>query len=255
MAPYLSIVIPTFNRREKLERSVRSVLLQADDDCEVIVVDDASTDDTRVWLSQQEDPRLRVVLLEGNRGVNVARNRGIDAARGTWLVLLDSDDQLAPGALTSIRESTRLNEASWLLGLCRTADGRSTVRDERVHGAIAYQDYLRGAVTGEYLPVVTREAMMSNPFREDIRGGEGITWNLMAKAGLGPRIVPAVWRIYDTDGPDRLSVKRNNYARLAAVFRADLATLWREYLRHAPTKLASVALRATYYAIAARVTR
>jgi len=74
---------------------VRSVLEQTVPDLEVIVVDDGSSDDTVEVARAIADPRVRVVVRD-NGGASAARNTGIDAARGTWVAFLDSDDVWLP---------------------------------------------------------------------------------------------------------------------------------------------------------------
>lgn len=245
----LSVILPTYNRQGVLARALNSVVEQGDTDIEIIVIDDASTDTTAQWLSQQELPGLRIITLPTNQGVNAARNAGIAAARGTWVILLDSDDQLAPKALASIRTAIAHTKTSWILGRCVTTEGVSTVQDSTRHGVVSYTDYLAGAITGEYLAVVRTEVVRRYPFIETLRGGEYLTWQELAKAGLGPEVIDAVWRIYDTTGDDRLSIKKKNYARLAAIFQYDLRTKWYEYWRIYPPRLAQTVLRAAYYTL------
>ena len=63
---------------------------------EIIVVDDCSDDDTVAVIRSIEDPRIRVIELSENSGPSVARNRGIEAARGAWVAFQDSDDEWLP---------------------------------------------------------------------------------------------------------------------------------------------------------------
>jgi glycosyltransferase involved in cell wall biosynthesis len=90
--PGISVVLPTYNRRGMLQRAVASVLAQDEPQWELIVVDDASTDDTRAYLATLTDPRIRTIALARNGGVSAARNRGLEAARGEIVAFLDSDD-------------------------------------------------------------------------------------------------------------------------------------------------------------------
>ncbi|MFP6899961.1 MAG: glycosyltransferase family A protein [Opitutales bacterium] len=96
-SPKVSVVIPTFDRREVLPRAVDSVLTQTFSDWELIVVDDGSSDGTAEMVERDyHDARL---LLQDNRGVGAARNAGIAEARGEWVALLDSDDAWLPEKL------------------------------------------------------------------------------------------------------------------------------------------------------------
>jgi glycosyltransferase involved in cell wall biosynthesis len=104
-APFFSVVITTYNRARIVCRCIDSCLAQDFDDFEIVVVDDGSSDDTLAVLGERyDDPRLRVVSHEANRGINPARHTGATNARGEWVVVIDSDDELMPGALARLRE-------------------------------------------------------------------------------------------------------------------------------------------------------
>lgn len=95
----VSVVIPTYNRADLIERSVTSALSQTYEDVEVIVVDDASSDDTPTVLGAIADSRLRVVRHERNEGQCRARNRGVQEAKGRYVAFLDSDDEWLPAKI------------------------------------------------------------------------------------------------------------------------------------------------------------
>lgn len=102
--PFFSVVITTYNRARIVRRCLDSCLAQSWTDFEVIVVDDGSGDDTLAALERYSDPRLRVIAHEQNRGINPSRFTGASAARGEWVVVIDSDDELLPGALERLHE-------------------------------------------------------------------------------------------------------------------------------------------------------
>jgi glycosyltransferase involved in cell wall biosynthesis len=103
--PTFSIVITTYNRVRIVCRCIDSCLAQSFADFEIVVVDDGSTDDTAVVLAERyDDPRLRLVAHESNRGINPSRYSGAGNARGDWVVVVDSDDELLPMALERLRE-------------------------------------------------------------------------------------------------------------------------------------------------------
>lgn len=93
MEPLVSVIIPTYNRAYLLERAIKSVLKQTYPHIELIVVDDGSGDVTPRTVSKYP---LRYVRLPSNRGVALARNRGILKARGNLMAFLDSDDEFLP---------------------------------------------------------------------------------------------------------------------------------------------------------------
>lgn len=102
--PRFSIVIPTYNRAYLVARAIKSVLQQDYRDFELIVVDDGSTDNSREVLEEfaQRDSRVRIIFHGKNQGVCPARNTGVNCAKGDWIIFLDSDHELLPGALSFI---------------------------------------------------------------------------------------------------------------------------------------------------------
>ncbi len=101
--PLISVITPVFNTPVQwLEEAVQSVLGQAYEDWELILVDDNSSDEAlREYLPvlASRDSRIKVFKLEGSRGISAALNRGIEHARGEWIGFLDHDDLLEPDAL------------------------------------------------------------------------------------------------------------------------------------------------------------
>ncbi|HEY0974504.1 MAG TPA: glycosyltransferase family 2 protein [Solimonas sp.] len=100
-APAVSVILPTHNRARTLDRAIDGVLTQGWRDLELIVVDDASSDDTAQRMAARRDPRLRYLRLEQNVGPAAARNRAVAIARGEWLAFQDSDDEWFAGKLES----------------------------------------------------------------------------------------------------------------------------------------------------------
>lgn len=100
--PEVTVVICTYNRRAWLEQCMASVIAQTGVSWELCVVDDLSDDGTREWLAELHDPRLQILLskLHGER--SCARNQGLARARGKYVMFLDDDDMLHPGALNSL---------------------------------------------------------------------------------------------------------------------------------------------------------
>jgi glycosyltransferase involved in cell wall biosynthesis len=101
MKPKVSVITPAYNRKDLTPRTVASVLDQSLADIEYLVVDDGSEDGTREWLAEHSDSRLRLLVHPGNanRGQAASINLGLAEARGDYIVIIDSDDLLAPGAL------------------------------------------------------------------------------------------------------------------------------------------------------------
>ena len=93
--PLVSIIIPTYNRKAYIVDAIDSCLAQTYPNCEIIVVDDGSTDDTEVFLRNRYGGQIRYIHQK-NQGPGIARNTGIAAARGDFIHFCDTDDQLLP---------------------------------------------------------------------------------------------------------------------------------------------------------------
>ena len=100
-----SIIIPTYNYGYLLARALDSCLLQSDNDWEIVVVDDGSTDNTQDVLNAYIKDRNHPIrcILQDNQGPSAARNAGVRYAQGEYLLFLDADDALLPGCLQHFR--------------------------------------------------------------------------------------------------------------------------------------------------------
>ena len=93
----LSVVIPTWNRAHLVCDAIDSALNQRPGEVDVIVVDDASTDNTAEVLKDRYESSVRVLRLNERGGAGAARNAGVAQARGEFVAFLDSDDVWLPG--------------------------------------------------------------------------------------------------------------------------------------------------------------
>ncbi|MEL6927283.1 MAG: glycosyltransferase family A protein [Cyanobacteria bacterium J06600_6] len=87
----ISIIIPAYNASQTIKETIESVRQQTDNDWELIVVNDGSTDNTLAVIESINEPRLKIISST-NGGVAIARNRGIAEAQGKYLAFLDADD-------------------------------------------------------------------------------------------------------------------------------------------------------------------
>jgi glycosyltransferase involved in cell wall biosynthesis len=97
----VSVVIPAKNATAHIREAIESVLAQGSDVAELIVVDDGSTDDTAAIVKSFGEQRIRLVANETS-GVSAARNFGARLSAGGWLMFLDADDRLRPGAIATL---------------------------------------------------------------------------------------------------------------------------------------------------------
>ena len=92
--PLVSVILPTYNRSQFIEKAIRSVWTQTYAELELVVINDGSKDDTADILDRlsQEDSRITVIQMEKNSGIVAALNEGGLAAKGTYIARLDDDD-------------------------------------------------------------------------------------------------------------------------------------------------------------------
>ena len=112
--PFFSIVIPAFNRRDLLEETLSSLNTQTFQDFEIVVIDDGSTDGTATFLQQLGAPIRHETIA--NSGPGEARNCGIRQAKGDYIVFLDCDDLLLPGALATYQQVIEREDPSLIMG-------------------------------------------------------------------------------------------------------------------------------------------
>jgi glycosyltransferase involved in cell wall biosynthesis len=121
--PLISVIVVCRNPGPRLRTALESVWGQQNADCEIVVIDGASTDGTREWLETQRT-RLGPLVSESDRGVYDAMNKGVAAARGDWVVFLGADDRLLEGAPTGVIPALRQTEADVVVGEAAYDDGR-----------------------------------------------------------------------------------------------------------------------------------
>jgi glycosyltransferase involved in cell wall biosynthesis len=154
MSVEISVVIPTYNRINKVCRAIESVLRDEFDDFEIIVVDDGSTDGTKQELSNIPDSRIKYIRFEQNRGANAARNAGVRRSRGEYISFLDSDDEFEKGHLDkvhSILESAGQGVIGAYTSFRHVNDKGNTHRYSRANvQSITQERLLRGNAIGGF---------------------------------------------------------------------------------------------------------
>lgn len=121
--PKATVIVPVYNVEAYLEKCVQSILAQTEPDFELLLVDDGSTDHSGALCDQlaQTDPRIQVIHQQ-NQGLGGARNTGIQAAAGDWVLLVDSDDWIEPELLEKTLEAGLREEADLVMFGFRSVD-------------------------------------------------------------------------------------------------------------------------------------
>jgi glycosyltransferase involved in cell wall biosynthesis len=173
MKPFFTVIIPVFNRAASLSIALRSVLEQSEQDFEVIVVDDGSSDDPAHTVDALDDLRIAVVKQENHGGAS-ARNAGIDAAKGEFVAFLDSDDRFLPGHLSAMRMllADTKDIAGYAPVIVERGGGKTFIKPPR---AIAVGEHMANYVLCDrgFVPTITLvvRAELARQIRYDERLG------------------------------------------------------------------------------------
>jgi CDP-glycerol glycerophosphotransferase len=167
----LSVIVPAYRVQAYLDECLDSILGQAFSDVEVIAVDDCSPDRTGELLDEvaARDPRVRVIHLAQNVGLGRARNAGLDAATGTYVWFVDSDDWITPGCLEKIAARLAATEPDvlvvdyartyWNLRAVRNTAGHLLAGAPESFGVAEYPELLR-LFPGAWTKIVRREFLL-----------------------------------------------------------------------------------------------
>jgi glycosyltransferase involved in cell wall biosynthesis len=127
-SPFISVIIPVYNSERTILRTLESVRKQSFQDFEIIIVDDGSSDDSVLKINSfvSSNPELEIkLIIKENGGVSTARNAALRIARGTWMALLDSDDEWLPHKLTKQIEIISSDLSIDFLGTNRNGEHRN----------------------------------------------------------------------------------------------------------------------------------
>ncbi len=180
----ISVIVPTYNYAHVLPRALDSVISQWGDDIELLVIDDGSDDHTPDVL-QRYTRRFAgcfQIVRQDNAGAAAARNRGVRAARGAYVLMLDADDELLPDAFKTLREALRSTpSAAMVLGaqVSVYADGSQRVRlptpvtGTPVQRCRRYLLQKRISISHSRC-LFRRDLLLQRPYPETLRSGEDV---------------------------------------------------------------------------------
>ena len=156
--PDVSVVIPTYNRKEYLRQAIASCLDGNNAvDVEIVVVDDGSSDGTRAYLEDLEHEQVRTIF-QRHQGGQIARNRGLAEAQATYLKFLDDDDWLEQGVLTREVSALKQTGADVCLGpyLAVNEEGTVVSRKSNPYFEDFVAEVLRGGISPHTLHLTYR---------------------------------------------------------------------------------------------------
>lgn len=203
MSIKISVIVPCYNvQKELLLRCVKSILAQSFTDYEVILVNDGSSEDFAPFLDEAEklDERIRLVTQK-NQGVSAARNNGVAASQGEYIIFVDADDMLLPYFFDEAVKLISDTGADFVIGgnakldpyleNNKNADKSEAFKTEIFCGneSEKFKPYLLGRLLkfgndggyigrGPWTRILKREFAENTPFDTSLPIGEDILWNL-----------------------------------------------------------------------------
>ncbi|MBQ8536048.1 MAG: glycosyltransferase family 2 protein [Clostridia bacterium] len=229
----ISVIIPTYNRCKLLPRAIESVLSQTFTDLELIVVDDASSDETPQLMASYSDPRVRYIRQPANRGACAARNVGVQAAKGEYIAFQDSDDVWLTDKLEKQLPFLASSGADVVFCAFRHFTGEKAgaakiVPDpSQVNSPITSEQLLMGNVISTQTILGKRSCFIQYPFDESFPRMQD--WELVLRLAQHCRIAFQPLALVDVYLQSD-SISRNPQAGLTAYLK--LREMYREVLAH-----------------------
>ena len=178
--PEFSIILAAYNAAETLERCIKSIQAQTLQNFEIVICDDKSGDNTLALarnLAQQEG-RIKIIEKSENSGPAGARNAALDQAAGEWIVIVDSDDSIAPQRLEKMKEAAENNAAEIVFDnlVYHPAGGAGEYpylpHTLTIFGPLSFETYAASSTVNNPLPnlgflkpMIRREVLEKNAIR------------------------------------------------------------------------------------------
>lgn len=184
MQVWLSIVIPVYNARRYLEDCLQSILRDCSVDIEVVLIDDGSVDGSGQMCDEYAAKHTYVTVIhQENQGVSVARNRGVAAAKGEYLIFVDADDYLSDGWRKCLEDSLCNAEgAPDILFIRKGARSSAIYATDSLPQAILRPDVLSLTMNSVCSVLYRRAFLIENAidFIPRLTNGEDSLFNFMA---------------------------------------------------------------------------
>lgn len=186
----VSVIIPCYRAEATLRRAVASALEGAPADLQLLLVEDGSPDGTGALCDQLASGDARITALHRpNGGAGAARNTGLEAARGDWVLFLDADDELLPGLWAALDALPVTDEEMILFGLQRASTGElvtvAPLAEGRYEGLAALEPRLSallfdtGLLAAPYPKLFRRSTIGALRFDETLKINEDVLFNIL----------------------------------------------------------------------------
>lgn len=211
--PLVSIIVPVYNAGRFIDETIQTVLDQTYTNWELLLVDDKSTDDSVKLIKPyaSKDERIKLLSNKQNSGAAISRNKGIDAAKGRYIALLDADDLWAPTKLEKQVTFMQEKDCAFSFTGYEFADATGKPNGKKVHvpATINYKQALKNTT----ISTITVMLDMAKLTKSDIqmpnirRGQDTATWWKILKSINYARGLNAVLSYYRRTG-DSISANK-----------------------------------------------
>lgn len=187
-APLVSIIMPVYNAEKTLKDAVNSVLEQAYQKWELVIIDDGSSDGSYRMIRDFSDIDSRIISMrnEKNTGVSETRNKGIASAKGDWIAFLDSDDRWLPDKLEKqIKVIYKKTDASLIYTGSSFLDneGRKSEYLLKVPETVSYGELLKQNIISCSSVLIKKELMKKYPMKLDKLHEDYAVWLQVLRDG------------------------------------------------------------------------
>ena len=206
----LSIVTPSFNRKDVICASIESslALINKGQAKELVVIDDASKDGTYEMLLANYKNEISLGImqihrLERNIGVTGAKNKGAELASGEWIAFMDSDDIFLPNSGELIKKDlSKYFNYELIFFRCSDLLSKNLIGNESDGFNLTMRHLFNCGTPGECLPIIKRNSILLYPYNTALRGGESLAYYKMLSNKHSAYVSDKVVRGYDTSGDD-----------------------------------------------------
>jgi len=184
----VSIITPVYNADRFISETIESVQSQTYENWEMILVDDCSSDNSKKIIEEyaKVDSRVKYISLVENSGAAVARNTGIDYAKGRFIAFIDSDDQWSLKKLEHQLTFMKENQASFIFTAYEmvTEQGEKLNKIVRVPQTVNYNQLLKNTIIGCSTVVIDRQVVGDFSMPLVRKGQDTATWLSILRTGI-----------------------------------------------------------------------
>lgn len=186
--PLVSVIIPVYNSEKYIEFTIKSVLNQIYENWEMILIDDCSTDNSVQIIKKFISKNIKLIRLEQNYGVSVARNIGIDNAKGKYVAFLDADDLWEEDKLVKQIKFAEINKYDFTFSGYQTItdDSKKVIKKVEVPDTIDYKQALKNTIIATSGVILNVENLGKDLIKmiNLRRGQDTATWWKILKKGI-----------------------------------------------------------------------